>query len=174
MRHPRPDDQGGAVDSAIGAERQERGVSKLAGQHILIAEDEMLIAFTLVDTLTALGCTSVVVSRVAKAVSLAELQTFDAAIIDLNLDGSLGYPIVDTLKRRGIPFVIATGFDPQGIHPAYAKLPRLAKPYLPHDVETALLRSLGALTLSSGRVHSQGGGESINPPSFSDRREPIT
>src|SRR6185503_12309303 len=51
----------------------------LAGRHILIVEDEMLIAFALSDMVTELGCTSVLAARVAKAIALAMSQPFDAA-----------------------------------------------------------------------------------------------
>ena len=44
--------------------------SRLAGSHILIVEDEMLIAMALADMVTALGCTSVLAARVTKAVAL--------------------------------------------------------------------------------------------------------
>ena len=119
-----------------------RPVPKLFGRHILIVEDEMLIALSLGDIVSALGCTSVMASRVAKAVSLAETENFDAAILDLNLSGSLGYPVADALNQRGVPFIIASGYGAEGIPADYAKRPLIPKPYLAEHVEAALLKVL--------------------------------
>jgi CheY-like chemotaxis protein len=132
----------GSTDGATVVALTRRAVPKLFGRHILIAEDEMMIALFLADTMSTLGCTSVTASRVAKAISLAESQAFDAAILDLNLAGSPGYPVADALSRRGIPFVIATGYGAESIAADYARRPLLAKPFLPQHVEAALLKVL--------------------------------
>ena len=115
----------------------------LAGRHILIVEDEMIIALALADMVAELGCTSVMASRVAKAVPLVTTQTFDAAILDMNLAGEAGYPIAEALDSRGIPFIIATGYGAEGIEAEYRDRPMLPKPYLPEHVEAALLKALG-------------------------------
>lgn len=117
-------------------------VSLLAGQHILIVEDEMVVALDLGDIVENLGCTSVMAARIGKAVALVATQAFDVAILDLNLAGEAVYPVADELSRRGIPFVIASGYRAEGIAAAYRDRPILAKPYAPRDVEAALLRAL--------------------------------
>jgi CheY-like chemotaxis protein len=117
--------------------------ARLTGRHILIVEDEMLIALSLADMVAALGCTSVMASRVTKAVQLATTQAFDVAILDMNLAGEPGYPIAEALNRRGIPFIIATGYGAEGLKADYRDRPMLPKPYLPEHVETALLKALG-------------------------------
>lgn len=114
----------------------------LSGRHLLIVEDEMIIALALADMVAALGCTYEMAGRVGKAVALATTQTFDAAILDMNLAGEVGYPIADALSRRDIPFVIATGYGADGIQADYRDRPLLPKPYLPEQVEAALLRVL--------------------------------
>jgi CheY-like chemotaxis protein len=114
----------------------------LAGRRILIVEDEMLIALALADMVTALGCTSVLAARVGKAVALAMTQPFDGAILDMNLAGEAGYPIADELAKRDIPFVIATGYDAEGIEAGYRDRPMLPKPYFAAQVEAVLLKVL--------------------------------
>jgi CheY-like chemotaxis protein len=114
----------------------------MAGRHILIVEDEMILALDLSDIVETLGCTSVLASRVAKAVPLAAKEAFDVAILDLNLAGEPVYPVADELGRRGIPFVLATGYDIDGIVPAHRNRPILAKPYSHREVEAALLKAL--------------------------------
>jgi len=114
----------------------------LSGRRVLIVEDEMLIAFTLSDMVAGLGCTSQVAGRVAQALLLATTQTFDVAVLDVNLAGESGYAVADALALRGVPFVIATGYGPEGIEAPYRHHPLLSKPYLPRQVEMALLNAL--------------------------------
>jgi DNA-binding NtrC family response regulator len=116
--------------------------SPLAGRHILIVEDEMIIAIDLSDIVERFGCTSVMAAHVGKAAPLAATQAIDVGILDLNLAGESVYPVADELSRRGIPFVIATGYGAEGIAPAYRNHPILAKPYSAREVEVALLRAL--------------------------------
>ena len=116
--------------------------SPLAGRHILIVEDEMILALDLSDMVRGFGCTSAMAARIAKAVPLIATQAFDVGILDLNLAGEPVYPVADELDRRGIPFIIATGYGADGVLPAYRNHPILAKPYSPRDVEAALLRAL--------------------------------
>ena len=104
----------------------------------------MLIALSLADMVAAFGCTSVIAARVAKAVALASIQRFDAAILDMNLAGEPGYPVADALSRRSIPFIIATGYGVGGIAMHYRDQPILAKPYSPEQVEAALLLALAS------------------------------
>ncbi len=117
-------------------------VLPLRGRHILIVEDEMILALDLSDIVAAFGCTSVVAGRIGKALPLIGAHTFDAGILDLNLAGEPVYPVADELGLRKIPYVIATGYGPEGVLPAYRNHPILAKPYSRQDVETALIQAL--------------------------------
>ena len=119
-----------------------RAPMSLSGRHILIVEDEMLIALTLCDVVASFGCTTAAASRAARAVSLATTGKFDAAIVDMNLAGESGNPVAEALARRGIPFVIATGYGTDGVAPDYRDRPLLIKPYLAEQVEAALLKVL--------------------------------
>lgn len=115
----------------------------LSGRHLLIVEDEMILALDLSDIVEAFGCTFVVAGRIGKALPLIETQVLDAAILDLNLAGEPVYPVADELSRRGIPYVIATGYGADGVLPAYRSHPILAKPYSRREVEAALIQALG-------------------------------
>jgi CheY-like chemotaxis protein len=114
----------------------------LNGRHILIVEDEMILALDLSDIVGTFGCTSVVAGRIGKALPLIDAQAFDAAILDLNLAGEPVYPVADELGRRGIPYVIATGYGVDGVLASYRSHPILAKPYSRREVETALMTAL--------------------------------
>lgn len=109
---------------------------------VLIVEDEMLIALGLIDMVEALGASPVSASRLAKALTLVANETFDAAIVDMNLANEPADAVLDALSACGVPFVITTGYGTEAIAEKYRGAPRLAKPYMPEHVEAALLSVL--------------------------------
>lgn len=109
---------------------------------VLVVEDEMLIALGLIDMVEALGASPVAASRPAKALALLADETFDAAIVDMNLGNEPADAVLDALSARGIPIVITTGYGPEAIAEKYRGLPRLAKPYMPEHLEATLLSVL--------------------------------
>ena len=55
--------------------------------------------------LADLGCESIAVaSRIGQAITLIEGHIFDAAMLDLNLNGTESYPIAYVLTARGVPY----------------------------------------------------------------------
>lgn len=123
--------------------------AKPAVARVLVVEDEMLIALGLIDMVEALGAFPVAASRPAKALALLVEQTFDAAIVDMNLANEPADAILDELSARAIPIVITTGYGPEAIAERYRSLPRLAKPYMPEHLEAALLSVLARSKLRS-------------------------
>ena len=105
---------------------------------VLLVEDEMILMMMLEDILEDLGCVVTKAARLAKAVAMAETDAFDGAILDINLVGEAVFPVAAILKRRGIPFLFATGYHREGLPAEFADQPVLAKPYLPTSVEQAL------------------------------------
>ena len=89
------------------------------------------------DVVAALGASSVVASRVAKALAVVAAEPFDAAIVNQPAD-----TVLDALRARGIPVIITTGYGAGAIGEKYRCLPMLAKPYLPEQLEAALLSIL--------------------------------
>ena len=65
---------------------------------------------------------------------------FDAALLDLNLEDGLSYPIADLLRAAAIPFAFTTGSA--SIAAGYADVPALTKPFVQADLETVLARLL--------------------------------
>jgi CheY-like chemotaxis protein len=106
---------------------------------ILVVEDEGMVAMLIEDMLIELGHeVGAIASRLDEAVRLAKADTFDFAIIDVNLDGRPSYAVAETLEVRRIPFAFATGYDAQGIDARFAAVPRLAKPFLSADMAKLL------------------------------------
>lgn len=101
----------------------------MSAPKVLIIEDEGLVALTMEDLLTDLGC-EVVASfgAVGPALAwLAEEPVLDGALLDVNLGGEMVYPIADALKARRVPFVFATGYG-QAPDDRYAAVPLASKP----------------------------------------------
>jgi CheY-like chemotaxis protein len=105
---------------------------------ILVVEDEMLVAMMLEGMLRDLGCRVIKAARVAKAAGPATSEAIDFAILDVNLAGETSYQVADVLRRRGIPFVFASGYDPGSIRGDFHDIAVLRKPYMPHDVRQAV------------------------------------
>jgi CheY-like chemotaxis protein len=110
-----------------------------AGKRILLVEDEALIAILLEDMVTGFGATIVSTeSQLDLAIARAETEALDGAILDVNLGGQRSFGVADVLRRRGIPFVFATGYGQLGVDPAHRDAPVLMKPYSEDDVARAL------------------------------------
>ena len=111
-----------------------------APRHVLLVEDEELVAMTMVEELQSRGWLIV-----GPAATLDEAQALvssgvhlDAAILDINLQGRWVHTLADELKARGVPFVVCTGYemiDPDG---RFATAPLIAKPIAPHRLGSAL------------------------------------
>jgi DNA-binding response OmpR family regulator len=75
-------------------------------------EDEMLIASWLEQILQRGGYDVVgPFWRLAAALEAAQSQSFDAALLDLNLHGEMATQVAYTLRLRGTPFAFVTGYD---------------------------------------------------------------
>lgn len=110
----------------------------------LVVEDEVLVAMLLSDMLTDLGFDVEIAARLDDAVRAAETGAFDLAVLDVNLDGALSYAVVDVLRRRNIPVVLATGYGRSGLAPAYAGIVTIQKPFQRADLEAAISHALAA------------------------------
>ena len=116
--------------------------ASLAGRHILVVEDEYFIAAELSRSLEDMG--AIVVGPVAtsdKAIAIVEAADtpIDGAVLDINLEGMPAYVVAETLARRAIPFVFATGYDAAAIDARFQHVPRCEKPVKAEHIARALL-----------------------------------
>ncbi len=115
----------------------------LSGRRILVVEDEMMVLLATEDMLADLGCEAVAAAAtVDQALALIDAQGFDAAMLDVNLNGRKSYPVADVLTRRGVPFAFSTGYSDHGRDGHYSDRPVLRKPFRQSElgeVLTALL-----------------------------------
>ena len=116
----------------------------LSGVRVLVVEDEMMVSMLLEDMLSDIGCTPVgPATRMEPALKLIEHAGFDAAILDVNLNGHETYPIADALAARAIPFVFASGYSTSRLRDKYRNIPSLRKPFRQQELEGTLAAALG-------------------------------
>jgi len=105
---------------------------------ILIIEDEGMIAMMLEDMVISLGHNvTAVASNLEKGLELADRETFDIALLDVNLNGKPSYPIADLLSARNVLFLLTTGYG-TGIDEAWRGRPILQKPFTEEQLGHAL------------------------------------
>jgi CheY-like chemotaxis protein len=102
----------------------------LAGRRVLVVEDEMMVVMLIEDMLADLGCESVTAAAtVDQALALIDTQAFDAAMLDMNLNGNKSHDVADALATRGVPFVFSTGYSGRDMRDGHRDRPVLKKPF---------------------------------------------
>lgn len=82
------------------------------------------------------------VKRLADAMRLADTTEADVALLDVNLNGEMSWPVAERLEARGIPVIFATGYGDISTMPEHLKsVPLVGKPFAISDLE-ALLKEL--------------------------------
>ena len=118
--------------------------TRLDSRRILVAEDEYAIASAITEVLAEAGAEVLgPVPTIARALRLAmALDRLDGALLDVNLRGEAIWPVVDALRARGVPVVLATGYGSDTIPQAYACLPRCEKPATGRELVRSLAHEL--------------------------------
>jgi two-component SAPR family response regulator len=102
---------------------------KLKGRHVLVVEDELLLAQTLTEGLRKAGAAVLgPVGKLKPAMDLLAHIEPDAVVLNLDLHGMSTVPMADALMKRRIPFIFASGFDPSMLPERLAGAPFLMKP----------------------------------------------
>ena len=110
---------------------------------IMIVEDEALVALMVEDLLKDFGC-EISGSFGAVDDALAYLRdaaapppALDGAVLDVNIGGTMVFPVAERLRAAGIPFVFATGY---GALPrqGFEEITVLNKPIEPRLLEDAV------------------------------------
>ncbi len=126
----------------------------MGAKRILLVDDEALVALAAEDVLTEAGYVVVgPVSRVERALPLAESAEIDAAVLDVNLAGVYVWPVAEALTARKIPFVLLTGFGKGLDAPrCCSRTPILAKPLRGPDLLAALEAQMARVRSSSHKA----------------------
>lgn len=114
---------------------------RLAGQRILIVEDDYYLAMDSEDWLRRAGAEVLgPVPDERAAIVLLESGPMDCAVIDINLGHGPSFEIAARLQEANIPFLLATGYDAAAVPREFSDVPRLEKPFREHDLISALER----------------------------------
>jgi two-component sensor histidine kinase/CheY-like chemotaxis protein len=119
---------------------------------ILVVEDAFLLVTLLQDLFDALEWEMIgPAGRLVDALQLARRESFDAALLDVNLDGTMSWEVAFVLKERGIPFVFGTGYSVSALLPEnLTGSPVISKPYQLGELQQVIQRVIAANSSTSG------------------------
>ena len=113
---------------------------ELVGLQVLVVEDEGMLAMLAKGMLATMGCLVVgVARRVGDALDKIDSLSFDVVLLDVNLAGTLSYPVAEVLLARGVPFIFTTGYGSASLPPHMMDAPVLSKPYVVSQLQGALV-----------------------------------
>lgn len=119
---------------------------------ILIAEDEFLVSLLLEQDVNEAGYDVVgPFNRFSDALEGVRRGGFDLALLDINMNGHMAYPLADELLARGLPFIFLSGYGAQDLPERFRNCARITKP---HD--TATLRREIAHLLGQRNAEANG------------------
>jgi len=84
-------------------------------------------------------------ATLAAGLELVRAAGVHGAVLDVNLDGVLVYPVAEALARAGVPFVFLTGYGGLGVDPAFEGVTVLHKPVKLASFTDDVARALGWL-----------------------------
>jgi PAS domain S-box-containing protein len=119
----------GAAPASRSAPSRRIGRSIGRTRSILLVEDEALLGMMMKETLSGMGLSVIgPLVDLPNAVAAANESDLGGAVLDINLNGVMVYPVAEVLARRGIPFVFVSGYGAGGLDRRYADVPVLEKP----------------------------------------------
>jgi CheY-like chemotaxis protein len=106
---------------------------------VLIVEDDVLLGMAIGVCVEDAGYAVAGLARsVDAALATLSHETVDAALLDVNLQGELVYPVANALAERGVPFVFVTGHPAGDIPEKHRHRPVVPKPYYDAAICAAL------------------------------------
>lgn len=122
--------QPGKIPEGSPSSQKGRSATDLQGKRILLIEDEALVAMEIEAQLMSAGCKIIgPAATIEKAKRLVSEASFDAALVDANLDGHPVDEIAAALTKKEIPFAFATGYGREALPPLFQDAQILAKPF---------------------------------------------
>ena len=107
-------------------------------KRILIVEDNLLLAQMLEDLFVAAGYDVHRACELGSAEAMVASQRFDAAILDVHLNGNVVFPLARTLTDLGTPFLLASAARRIDLPLDLRWQPLIGKPYAVDQVVIAL------------------------------------
>ena len=104
----------------------------LIGLRILVVEDEMIVSLLIEEMLAEQRCDVIgPFGHLDEALHAAQTDMIDFALLDVNVNGEMIYPVAETLAARNIPFLLLTGYGHHGLPKSHQDWPVCSKPFRP-------------------------------------------
>ncbi len=133
-------------------------MTSIAGLSILLVEDEFLIAIDAQDMLMEMGAASVdMAGTFEEADRIISTKHFDLAVLDVNLNGRMSFPLAEKLSHAGTPVLFGTGYSllSRPIH-GYENGTCVSKPYTAQTLKQGLLAALAASAVQGAALSAMG------------------
>jgi two-component sensor histidine kinase/DNA-binding response OmpR family regulator len=111
---------------------------------LLLVEDELVVGLFMQDLLKTIGYRPTEpIARLSEAIHAATKERFEGAILDMNLNGEIVYPLAELLTQQRVPFLFVTGYGQHSLDPRFTRVPVLQKPVVQDELAGALNQVLG-------------------------------
>jgi two-component sensor histidine kinase/DNA-binding response OmpR family regulator len=128
-----------AAHPSNGAARDAQVVHHNGESRLLLVEDELVVGLFMQDLLKAIGYRPTdPIGRLSEAINAATQERFEGAILDMNLNGEIVYPLAELLTKQRVPFLFVTGYAPGSLDPRFTQVPILQKPVVQDELAGAL------------------------------------
>jgi CheY-like chemotaxis protein len=128
-----------AAHRSNGAAHDTRVVRHDGDSRLLLVEDELVVGLFMQDLLKAIGYRPTdPIGRLSEAIHAATHERFAGAILDMNLNGEIVYPLAELLTQQRVPFLFVTGYAPGSLDPRFNQVPILQKPVVQDELAGAL------------------------------------
>jgi two-component sensor histidine kinase/response regulator RpfG family c-di-GMP phosphodiesterase len=118
---------------------QPAAVQPAAVPRLLLVEDELVVGMFMQELLEEIGYRPTEpIGRLSDAISAATNERFEGAVLDMNLNGEIVYPLADLLTEQNVPFLFVTGYAPRSVDPRFTSVPILQKPVVQKALADAL------------------------------------
>jgi DNA-binding NtrC family response regulator len=118
-------------------------IPSLKGAHVLLVEDDFLIAVDVEMTLTAAGADVAKSRTVRDGLALADDEDLAAAILDIRLGRESVAPVARRLAERGVPFFFYSGqVDTDAIRAEWPHCKIIPKPARPQAIVLAIAQAI--------------------------------
>lgn len=102
---------------------------------IMIVEDDAILSLDLADALREAGLQIVgPFLSVTDALRGMTSHRPQVAVLDIDLNGQMSFPVADALARENVPFLWLSGSSPDILPDHYRARPFLSKPFVTHRI----------------------------------------
>jgi|HubBroStandDraft_6_1064221.scaffolds.fasta_scaffold583722_1 CheY-like chemotaxis protein len=106
--------------------------------HILIVEDEPLVAVDLEMVVAEIVTAAVVVKASVAATKKVLNEALDFAFLDVNVTDGKTFEVAQILARKHVPYVFISGSPQEQMPSSLRSVPFISKPFYKAQIERAL------------------------------------